>query len=144
MALSKEFIETVKVLGYKLAVISGGFTFFANAIKKDLGLDYAFANELEIVNGHLTGEVKGTIINADQKSMLMGLIAQQEGLNKEQIVAIGDGANDLPMLTSAGLGIAYHAKEIVREKAGQQLGHGPMTSILHFLGVSEEDIQQIN
>ena len=89
----QEFIETVKVLGYKLAVISGGFTFFANAIKKDLGLDYAFANELEIVDGKLTGNVKGTIINADQKSMLMGLIAQQEGLNKEQIVAIGDGAN---------------------------------------------------
>ena len=140
----QEFVEKVKVLGYKLAVISGGFTFFANAIKKDLGLDYAFANELEIINGKLTGNVKGTIINADQKSMIMGLIAQQEGLHKEQIVAIGDGANDLPMLTSAGLGIAYHAKEIVREKAGQQLGHGPMTSILHFLGVSEEDIEQIN
>jgi phosphoserine phosphatase len=140
----QEFVEKVKVLGYKLAVISGGFTFFANAIKKDLGLDYAFANELEIINGKLTGNVKGTIINADQKSMIMGLIAQQEGLHKEQVVAIGDGANDLPMLTSAGLGIAYHAKEIVREKAGQQLGHGPMTSILHFLGVSEEDIEQIN
>ena len=130
-----EFIKTVKSLGYKVAVISGGFSFFANELKQELGLDYAFANELEIKDGALTGRVTGTIINSHQKALLVDLLAQQESISLEQVVAIGDGANDLPMLAKAGLGIAFHAKDVVKKNAPQQLGHGPMTSILHFLGI---------
>lgn len=131
----EEFISTIKGLGYKVALISGGFTYFSDALKKRLSLDYSFANELEIVNGELTGKVKGTIVNANQKAILVKLIAQQENISLEQVVAIGDGANDLPMLATAGLGIAFHAKDIVRRQAQNHMSHGPMTSILYFLGI---------
>jgi phosphoserine phosphatase len=131
----EEFIKTIKSLGYKVALISGGFTFFADALKIKLGLDYSFANELEIQDGKLTGHVTGTIVNANQKAILVKLIAQQENISLEQVVAIGDGANDLPMLAAAGLGIAFHAKDVVRKEAQQHLSHGPMTSILYFLGI---------
>jgi phosphoserine phosphatase len=131
----EDFIKTIKQLGYKVAVISGGFTYFAYALKQKLGLDYAFANELEIIDGKLTGKVTGTIINAEQKALLVKLISQQENISLEQVVAIGDGANDLPMLATAGLGIAFHAKEVVKKKAQQHMSHGPMTSILYFLGI---------
>ena len=136
---AEKFIKTVKSLGYKVALISGGFTFFAEALKEKLYLDYAFANELEISNGELSGKVKGTIVDAEQKATLLKLITQQEGINLEQVVAIGDGANDLPMLSVAGLGIAYHAKDIVRKQASNHMSHGPMTTILHFLGVSDQE-----
>ena len=131
----EEFIKTIKSLGYKVALISGGFTFFADALKIRLGLDYSFANELEIQDGKLTGHVTGTIVNANQKAILVKLIAQQENISLEQVVAIGDGANDLPMLATAGLGIAFHAKDVVKKEAQQHLSHGPMTSILYFLGI---------
>jgi phosphoserine phosphatase len=103
-----------------------------------LSLDYAFANELEIVGDILTGKIQGGIINADQKATLLRLIAQQENINLEQVVAIGDGANDLPMLATAGLGIAYHAKDIVKREAQQLMSHGPMTTILYFLGIRDQ------
>lgn len=131
----EDFILTVKSLGYKVAIISGGFNFFANAFKEKLGLDYAFANELKVKDGKLTGELQGEIVNAEKKALLLELIAQQENINLEQVVAIGDGANDLKMLAKAGLGIAFHAKEIVRQSAKQHMSHGPMTSILYFLGI---------
>lgn len=131
----EDFIKTIKGLGYKVALISGGFSFFANALKEKLHLDYAFANELEFHEGKLTGNVMGTIINAEQKALLLKLIAQQENISLEQVVAIGDGANDLPMLSAAGLGIAFHAKEMVKARAGNHLSHGPMTSVLYFLGI---------
>jgi phosphoserine phosphatase len=131
----EEFINTVQSLGYKVAIISGGFQFFANAFKDTLGLDYAFANDLEIEDGTLTGKVKGSIVDAEKKALLLEMIAQQEGIKLEQVVAIGDGANDLMMLAKAGLGIAFHAKDIVKENAGQHMSHGPMTSILYFLGI---------
>ncbi|MCY4523818.1 MAG: phosphoserine phosphatase SerB [Halobacteriovoraceae bacterium] len=132
---TEEFIDTVKSLGYKLALISGGFGFFANHLKEKLQLDYAFANELEIKDQKLTGNVSGEIINPGRKATILNLIAQQEGISLEQVVAIGDGANDLPMLAKAGLGIAFHAKDVVKKEAPLQMGHGPMTSILYFLGI---------
>src|SRR5690606_3103432 len=100
-----------------------------------LGLDYAFANELEIVDGKLTGKVKTPIINAAKKAELLEMLAKKEGIKLEQVVAIGDGANDLEMLAKAGLGIAFHAKDIVRKSAGHHMSHGPMTTILYFLGI---------
>jgi len=131
----EEFVTTVKSLGYKLALISGGFSYFADAIKEKLGLDYAFANNLEIENQRLTGRLKGTVVNPEQKALLLNLLAQQEGISLEQVVAIGDGANDIPMLSTAGLGIAFHAKEIVKKEADNHMSFGPMTSILYFLGI---------
>jgi phosphoserine phosphatase len=133
----EEFVKTTKALGYKLAVISGGFQFFANHLKNKLGLDYAFANDLEVDGSELTGKIKGNIVDPSQKAFLLDMITQQEGIHLEQVVAIGDGANDLAMLSKAGLGIAFHAKELVRKKAGNQMSHGPMTSILYFLGIPE-------
>ena len=132
-----DFIKTVKKLGYKVGIISGGFQYFADHFKNELGLDYAFANQLEVVGGKLTGKLQGPIVNAEKKSMLLEMLAQQENINLEQVVAIGDGANDLHMLSKAGLGIAFHAKEIVKKSAEQSMSHGPMTSILHFLGIPE-------
>lgn len=133
-----EFISTVKSLGYKTAIISGGFNFFANAFKEKLHIDYAFSNELEFSEGLLTGKLKGSIVNAEKKAMLVELLAQQENINLEQVVAIGDGANDLQMLAKAGLGIAFHAREIVKLNAKQHMSHGPMTSILYFLGIPKQ------
>lgn len=130
-----EFVSTVKSLGYKVAIISGGFQYFANAFKDKLGIDYAFANDLEIKDGIVTGEVLGSIVDAQKKADLLEMLAQTEGFNLEQVVAIGDGANDLQMLAKAGLGIAFHAKDVVRENAKQHMSHGPMTSILYFLGI---------
>lgn len=132
---AEDFVRTVKNLGYKVALISGGFSFFANALKEKLDLDYAFANDLKVINGLLTGDVEGTIINAQQKALLVKVISQQEKISLEQVVAIGDGANDLPMLATAGLGIAFHAKDIVKKEAQNHMSHGPMTSILYFLGI---------
>lgn len=131
----KDFTKTVKSLGYKVAIISGGFSYFANHFKEQLNLDYAFANDLDISNNQLSGKVKGSIVNAEKKAMLLEILAQQEGINLEQVVAIGDGANDLPMLSKAGLGIAFHAKDIVKKNANQHMSHGKMDSILYFLGI---------
>lgn len=132
---AQEFIQTVKSLGYKVAIISGGFQYFANAFKDQLGIDYAFANDLQIQDGKLTGKVSGNIVDATAKAQLVEMLAQQENINLEQVVAIGDGANDLQMLAKAGLGIAFHAKQIVKETAQQHMSHGPMTTILYFLGL---------
>lgn len=131
----EDFMKKVKSLGYKTAIVSGGFRYFAESFQKRLGMDYAFANELEIENELLTGKVKGEILNAQKKVEIMELIARKENLSLEQVVAVGDGANDLPMLARAGLGIAFHAKEKVRLEARHQMNHGPMTTILYFLGI---------
>jgi phosphoserine phosphatase len=140
----EDVVKTVKSLGYKTAIISGGFNFFAAGLKEKLGMDYAFANELAHDGVTLTGEVKGTIVNAEQKAVLLDLIAQQEKISLEQVVAVGDGANDLPMLSKAGLGIAFHAKPIVRKEADQQMSHTPMTSILYFLGIPGTNDYSLN
>ena len=130
-----ELISTVKELGYKVAVISGGFCLFANSLKEQLDLDYAYANKLEVADGKLTGKVVGRVVDAEQKAVLLEQVACRERINMDQVVAIGDGANDLPMLAKAGLGIAFHAKDVVREKAHNHLSFGPMTTILYFLGI---------
>lgn len=137
-----ELIRVLKKLGYKIALISGGFTFVANRMKEALGIDFAFANELEIQNGILTGRVIPPFVNAQRKADLLQIIADQERIVLDQVVAIGDGANDLLMLEKAGLGIAFHAKPVVREKADMAFSQKNMRSILYLLGLSSQDVEE--
>ncbi|MEO5970078.1 MAG: phosphoserine phosphatase SerB [Bdellovibrionia bacterium] len=139
---AESLIQILKKLGYKIAVISGGFTFVADRLKQKLGLDYAYANVLEIQNGILTGKVLPPIIDAQRKADLLDVIAQQEKIELDQVIAVGDGANDLLMLEKAGLGIAFNAKLIVREKADLALSQKNMKSILYLLGISEREVSE--
>ncbi|HNZ85532.1 MAG TPA: HAD-IB family phosphatase, partial [Paludibacteraceae bacterium] len=120
--------------GFKIAILSGGFTYFGNALKKQFDVDYVYANELEIVNGKLTGKHLGEIVDGKRKAELLRLIAQFEKIELEQVIAVGDGANDLPMLNLAGLGIAFHAKPKVKENAQQAISTIGLDGILYFLG----------
>lgn len=132
---AKKLISVVKSKGYKTAIVSGGFRYFAEGIQKRLGIDYVYANELDWNGDHLSGKVNGRIINAAFKEEMIETLAKKEHLTTDKVVAVGDGANDIPMLLKAGLGIAFHAKEKVRKMARHQLSHGPMTAILYFLGI---------
>lgn len=134
-------IRVLRGLGYKTAVISGGFTFAADALKQNLGLDYAFANQLEIRDGKLTGRVLEPIVGAQRKADLLDALAQREGIPLEQTIAIGDGANDILMLQRAGLGIAFHAKAKLKAAADTSLSVGGLDRILYFLGFKNQDIE---
>ena len=136
---AKKLVKILKKLGYKTAVISGGFTFFTDRLKNELGLDYAFANELEIKDGKLTGKVLGKIINGESKAKILEDIANKEDISLDQVVAIGDGANDLLMLDKAGLGIAFNAHKTVREKADYNISQKSLDSIIYLLGISEKE-----
>ena len=136
---AKKLVKILKKLGYKTAVISGGFTFFTDRLKDELGLDYAFANELEIKDGKLTGNVLGKIINGESKAEILEDIADKENISLDQVVAIGDGANDLLMLDKAGLGIAFNAHKTVREKADYNISQENLDSIIYLLGISEKE-----
>lgn len=127
-------IRILKKGGYKIAILSGGFTYFGNYLKEKYGFDYVYANELEIVDGKLTGNYLGDIVDGRRKAELLRLIAQVENVDLKQTVAVGDGANDLPMLATAGLGIAFHAKPKVKENAQQSLSTVGLDGILYFLG----------
>lgn len=128
-------MQELKKHGYKTAILSGGFRYFAEGFKKKLGMDYAFANDLEFEGEVLSGRVLGKIINAQEKARLLDELAKMNQLTLDQVVAVGDGANDLPMLTKAGFGIAYHAKEKVRKEARHQVSFGDMRTVLYFLGI---------
>ncbi|HXH30749.1 MAG TPA: phosphoserine phosphatase SerB [Bacteriovoracaceae bacterium] len=132
---AEKLIQTVRKLGFKTAIVSGGFHYFAEPLRKQLGIDYLFANDLDWDGDVLSGKVKGPVVNAEQKAVILETLAQKENIYLQQVVAIGDGANDLPMLAKAGLGIAFHAKEKVKNEARHQLSHGPMSTILYFLGI---------
>jgi len=136
---AKKLVKILKKLGYKTAVISGGFTFFTDRLKNELGLDYAFANKLEIKDGKLTGKVLGEIINGESKAEILEDIANKENISLDQVVAIGDGANDLLMLDKAGLGIAFNAHKTVREKADYNISQKNLDSIIYLLGISEKE-----
>lgn len=127
-------IRILKKGGYKIAILSGGFTYFGNYLKEKYGFDYVYANELEIVDGKLTGKHVGDIVDGKRKAELLRLIAQVEKVDLKQTVAVGDGANDLQMLATAGLGIAFHAKPKVKENAQQSLSTVGLDGILYFLG----------
>jgi phosphoserine phosphatase len=140
---AKTLIRVLKRLGFKTAVISGGFSYFADRIKDDLGLDYAYANVLEIVDGFVTGRVIGQVVDGGRKAELLEEIAAKEGVTLDQAIAIGDGANDLPMLGKAGLGIAFNAKARVREEANYHINQQRLDSILYLLGISEREMSEI-
>ncbi|MDD3727187.1 MAG: phosphoserine phosphatase SerB [Dysgonamonadaceae bacterium] len=130
-------IAVLKKVGFKIAILSGGFTYFGNYLKEKYQLDYMYANELEIVDGKLTGNYIGDIVDAKRKAELLRLIAQVEKVDIRQTVAVGDGANDLLMLETAGLGIAFHAKPKVIETAQQSLSSIGIDGILYFLGYKD-------
>lgn len=130
---------TLKRLGYKTAIISGGFSFFANKLQSRLGFDYVHANELDMEKDKITGKVIGNIINGESKAMLLKEIANKENIALEQVIAVGDGANDLPMLSIAGLGVAFRAKPIVKESASQSISTLGLDSIIYLLGISDRE-----
>ena len=132
-------IKVLKSMGYKTVILSGGFTFFGERLRQHLGMDYIFANELVIQDGQVTGEVQEPIVNGQRKAQLLGEIAEKEGVRKEQVIAVGDGANDLPMLGMAGLGIAFRAKPVVRKEADQSISNLGLDAILYLLGYRHED-----
>jgi len=134
-------IKVLKKLGFKIAIFSGGFTYFAERLKQELGLHYVCANNLEFLNGAATGNLDGIIVDAQRKADLLELLAQQEGILKEQVIAIGDGANDLLMLKKAGLGIAFNAKPITQSVADTRLNQKSLTSILYLMGITDNEIQ---
>lgn len=140
---AQELLQVLRVLGYKTAVISGGFTFAAEKLKAKLGLDYAYANELEVEHGKLTGEVVGRIVGPNRKAELLEDIAARERIALEQTIAIGDGANDLAMLERAGLGIAFHAKPKLKAAADTAVSGGGLDRILYLLGLHARDVREL-
>lgn len=136
---TERLISTLKKLGYKTAILSGGFTYFGRALQRRLGFDYVFSNDLEIEDGILTGNLASDIVDGERKAALLASIAQHEGFSLEQTIAVGDGANDLPMLSIAGLGIAFRAKPIVKESAKQSLNTHGLDGILYLMGLSERE-----
>ena len=135
-------LTTLKWLGFKLGIVSGGFDIFAEYLKDRYRLDFAYANQLEIQNGALTGKVRGDIVDAAQKARVVNRLACDMGIPLDQVVAIGDGANDSLMLTQAGLGIAYNAKKGLDRVANAALSKAHFNHIFHLLGITEEDIQE--
>ncbi|PTR08553.1 phosphoserine phosphatase [Nitrosospira sp. Nsp5] len=131
---AEKMLQQMKSAGLKTMVISGGFTFFTDRIKTKLGFDYTAANTLEIVNGKLTGKVLGEIIGAQGKADVLKRVREELGLKREQVIAIGDGANDLRMLEEAGVSIAYHAKPIVQEKATYAINHVGLDGVINLFG----------
>lgn len=131
---AERLISILKKIGFKVAILSGGFTYFGQRLKKLFDVDYVYANELEIADGKLTGNFLGDIVDGKRKAELLKLIAQVEKIELEQVIAVGDGANDLPMLNLAGLGIAFHAKPKVKANAQQSLSTIGLDGVLYFLG----------
>ncbi len=138
---AERLISTLKKLGYKTAIVSGGFTFFTDQLKEKLNLDYAFANTLEIEDGKLTGRLKGPIIDARAKAAKLIEIAEKEGIDLAQTLAVGDGANDLLMLEVAGLGVAFNAKPLVREAADLSISQPRLDVLLYLIGIRDHEVQ---
>ncbi len=136
---AERLVSTLRRLGYKTAILSGGFTFMGRELQRRLGIDYLHANELDIRDGVVTGEVRTEIVDGARKAHYLTEIARAEGLSMEQVIAVGDGANDLPMLRLAGLGIAFRAKPVVRQSARQSLTTMGLDGILYLLGVRDRE-----
>lgn len=137
---AERLFKALKTYGFSTAILSGGFTYFGNYLKKKLDIDHVFANQLEIVDGKLTGRHLGEIVDGERKATLLEELAQTKGLNLEQVIAVGDGANDLPMLNKAGLGIAFHAKPLVKQNAQNALSYIGLDGLLYLLGYHDRQI----
>lgn len=137
---AEQLIGTLRMLGYKTAILSGGFNFFARHLQVRLGIDYVFANDLDIIDGVVSGEVRTPIVDGARKAELLQEIAQKENISLEQVVAVGDGANDLPMLGIAGMGIAFRAKPVVRQTASHAVSFLGLDSLLYLIGVRDRDL----
>jgi phosphoserine phosphatase len=137
---AEDLVDTLKRLGFKLGLVSGGFDYFSDFLREKLGLDFSYANQLEIKNGALTGKVLGKIVDNTYKAKIVNMVSSEEGVLLDQTVAIGDGANDVLMLGQAGLGIAYNAKEKLERVANMSLGRARLKNILYILGISEEEM----
>ncbi len=136
---AERLFAELKRLGYKTAILSGGFSYFARQLQDKLGIDYVFANELEIVDGRVTGRAVEPIVDAQRKADLLRQLTEQEGLRLEQTIAVGDGANDLPMLAIAGLGVAFRAKPLVKQSAKQAISTLGLDGILYLLGYRDRE-----
>lgn len=137
---AERLIGSLKQMGYKTAIISGGFTYFAEYLQQRLGIDYIHANTLEIIDGKVTGETKGRIVDASRKAELLRELAEKEGCRLDQVIAVGDGANDLEMLATAGLGVAFRAKPLVKQSARQSISTLGLDGILYLLGCRDTDL----
>ena len=135
---AEHLISTLRALGFKTAILSGGFTYFARHLQERLGMDHVYANELDIDDGIVTGKVSGTIVDGARKAELLRQLAREEGIDLQQVIAVGDGANDLPMLSIAGLGIAFRAKPLVKKTAEQSISTLGLDAILYLLGISDK------
>lgn len=136
---AEKLIYYLNRLGYKTAILSGGFDYFGRYLQQRLGIDYVYANQLDISDGKVTGQVTGDVVNGERKAQLLKQLADKEGLSLEQVVAVGDGANDLPMLSIAGLGIAFRAKPLVKESAQQSISQLGLDAILYLIGFRDRD-----
>ena len=139
---AENLTATLKGLGYKIGIISGGFDYFGKYLQNRLKLDYVFANELEVSGGKVTGEIRGDIIDGPKKAEILKTIAMVENINLQQTIAVGDGANDLPMISVAGLGVAFHAKPVVKQNANQTISSVGLDGLLYLMGISEREIRQ--
>jgi len=138
---AERLISTLKGLGYKTAILSGGFTYFAKNLQQILGIDYIYANELEIEDGKVTGRVTGQVVDGARKAQLLLEIAEKENIQQEQVIAVGDGANDLPMLSKAGLGVAFRAKPLVKESAEHSISTLGLDGILYLIGFRDREAE---
>lgn len=139
---AERLFKTLKKFGYKTAILSGGFNYFGNYLKSKLAIDYVFANELEVANGKLTGRHVGDIVDGAKKAELLKLLAFKEDLHLEQVIAVGDGSNDLPMIQLAGLGIAFHAKPKVKASARHAISEIGLDAILYLMGFRDREINE--
>jgi phosphoserine phosphatase len=139
---AEELTRSLKSMGYKIALISGGFTYFTDRLKEKLGLDYAFGNKLIIKNGVLTGEVEEPIIDGEKKADIIHWISEIEGISRDEIVAVGDGANDQFMLGKVGLGIAFNAKQVLKQVADGVIAQKNLLSILYALGLPDKELKK--
>ena len=141
---AESLVNILKYLGYKIALVSGGFQFFIDKIRDDYGLDYGVANQLKIENGKVSGELEGQIIDAKAKEKTLVALAEKEGFSLRQVVAVGDGANDIKMLARAGLGIAFNAKPMVQRHARASINQSNLKLILYFIGINGKDLQELD
>jgi phosphoserine phosphatase len=139
---ARTLVRTLKRLGWTVGIVSGGFTAVTDDLQRELGLDHALANVLEVVDGRLTGQLLGAVVDRAAKAAALRRFAEEEGLMPEQTVAIGDGANDLDMLAAAGLGIAFNAKQVVREAADTAISVPFLDAVLFLLGIPRDEVEQ--